>query len=330
MAKAVFLAHKPHLLTAYPPDSRQEIASLWEIAGEDIEGEKWRDSVASLQDAEAIFSTWGMPRLDADFLAAAPRLKAVFYGAGSVKGFVTEEAQKRDLIVCSSWQANAIPVAEYSLATILLSMKRFWHHMRKSPAEKHSDHNMPCPGNFRSKVGLVSLGAIGRDVARRLKSFELKVLAHDPFFPAEKAADLGVELVSLETIFSDCDVVSLHLPWLPSTEGMINRNLISSMKEGATLINTARGAVISEPDLCEVLQERPDLTAILDVTHPEPPLADSPLRVLPNVLITPHIAGSRSGEIARMGQWMIDESRRYLKNEPLHYQVPLDKLESLA
>jgi phosphoglycerate dehydrogenase-like enzyme len=330
MSKAVFLAHKPHLLTAYPPDQRKEIATLWQVVGEDIQGEDWRTHADQLKEAEVIFSTWGMPTLDAEFLAAAPNLKAVFYAAGTVKGFVTEEAQQRGIVVCSSWKANAIPVAEYTLATILLSMKRFWHHMRKAPADKYTDHELECPGNYRGKVGLISLGAIGREVAILLKSFDLTVLAHDPYFPADGVAELGVQLVPMEQIFAECDVVSLHLPWLPSTEGIINRSLLSLMKPGATLINTSRGAVVNEADLCAVLAERSDLTAVLDVTHPEPPLPDSPLRFLPNVLITPHIAGSRCGEIARMGQWMVDESRLFLANQPLQHQVPLDKLESLA
>jgi phosphoglycerate dehydrogenase-like enzyme len=271
-----------------------------------------------------------MPVLSGEFLEAAPALKAVFYAAGSVKGFVTDAGWERGIVVSSAWAANGVPVAEYSLAAILLSLKRFWHfsRMTRSGAVRSDDLNLP--GAYHTKVGLVSLGAVGRATARLLKPFDLTLLAYDPFLPAGAAEDLNVGLVPLEELFRECDVISLHAPWIPETERMITGRLIASMKEGATLINTSRGAVVAEDEMIEVLTRRPDLSAVLDVTYPEPPAPDSPLRSLPNVILTPHIAGSMQGECARMGSWMAVEFQRYVSGEPLRHAVTRDRLARMA
>lgn len=291
---------------------------------------RWKEAGDALAQADVIVSTWGMPDLDAEFLAAAPALKAVFYAAGSVKGFVTDAAWERGIVVSSAWAANGIPVAEYSFATILLSLKRFWHFSRMMRDGATSHENLSVAGAYHSKVGLVSLGAVGRATARMLQPLDVTLLAHDPFLPEEQAGELQISLVSLQDLFRECDVISIHTPWIPETERMITGELISSMKPGATLINTSRGAVIAEDEMIAVLSRRPDLSAVLDVTYPEPPAEDSPLRSLPNVVLTPHIAGSMQGECARMGSWMADELRRYLSEEPLRYRITRAMLAKMA
>jgi phosphoglycerate dehydrogenase-like enzyme len=175
-------------------------------------------------------------------------------------------------------------------------------------------------------VGLVALGSIGRLVLERLRTTEIETVAYEPF-PGDEERNL---LVDLPTLFSTCDVISLHLPWIPETEGLIHHSLLRSMKEGATLINTARGAVMDEQALCSVLADRPDITAVLDVTHPEPPVKNSPLYSLPNVVLTPHIAGSVGPEVARMGVWMAQEFARYVNREPLLHVVRPQELALMA
>ena len=319
-----------YLPLAYPDDLRVAIGKLVHLLPEPIEGAKWKMHPATLSEADVIFATWGMPKLDGEFLAAAPRLRAVFYAAGSVKGFATPEAYNRGIVISSAWQANAIPVAEYALSTILLGLKGFWISQRISREGPFRHQQFTLPGAFRSTVGLVSLGAIGKLVAGHLAKHEIRVLAYDPFVSASTAASFGVTLVSLEELFAQSHVVSLHAPWLPETEKMINGPLLHSMPQCATLINTSRGALIDEADLCEVLANRSDITAILDVTHPEPSLPSSPLRTLENVVLTPHIAGSIGGEIARMGYWMKDELDLYLAHKPLQHGVTQDMLTRMA
>jgi phosphoglycerate dehydrogenase-like enzyme len=161
-------------------------------------------------------------------------------------------------------------------------------------------------------------------------TFDFRVIAYDPYVDPATAAELGVELVSLEEAFACADVVSLHTPLLDETTGMITGKLLSSMKRRATLINTARGELINEPEMIEVLKARPDLFALLDVTEIEPPRTDSPLYVLPNVVLTPHIAGCTGGDCRRLGRCMIEETRRFLNGESLRWQITREKLALLA
>ena len=327
---AILLGKPNYLPMAFPEALRAEIGQKVRLHPDVINAADWKNHTAALAEADVLFATWGMPKLDADFLATAPKLKAIFYAAGSVKGFATPEAYKRGIQISSAWQANAIPVAEYSHATILLGLTGFWSSQRLARAGKFEHQHFPVAGGFHSNVGLVSLGAIGRLVAGHLARHEINILAYDPYVTPAGEASLGVTLVSLEELFAKSHVVSIHTPWLPETAKMINAALLRSMPQTATLINTSRGAVIDEVDLCEVLAERQDITAILDVTHPEPPLPDSPLRTLENVVLTPHIAGSIGGEIARMGYWMKDELDLYLAGKPLQHGVSEDMLACMA
>jgi len=330
MPSAIFAGQPENLPIAFPSDLRLQISRQVRILAGEFEGDGWRDQTERLKEVDLIFATWGMPKLDEEFLDATPGLKAVFYAAGTVKPFATEASYKRGVIISSAWEANAIPVAEYTQAAILLSLKRFWQFLRQSPEQKFTRGSLAFPGAYRTKVGLLSLGAVGRRVAEGLASTQVRLLAYDPFADPAMAARLGVTLVSLEELFAESDVVSIHAPFLPETEKLVSGLLVGSMKEGATLINTARGAVVNEEELCAVLRGRPDLTAILDVTEPEPPLADSPLRSLENVILTPHIAGSLGSEITRMGDWMVDEMQRYLDGEPLHHCVTREMLARMA
>jgi len=280
--------------------------------------------------ADVIFSGWGAPKMDAAFLATAARLKAVFYGAGTIRYFTSDTFWERNIVVSSAYAMNAVPVAEYTLATILLSLKNYWFHAVEIKRLGRFTDRVPCAGAYGSKVGLISLGMIGRRVRERLRSFDLQVLAYDPYVTPNEADRLGVELVSLEEIFSRCDVVSLHTPWLKETEGMIQGRHFELMKPRATFINTARGAVVRETEMCEVLQRRPDLTALLDVVWPEPPAQGSPLFSLPNVILTPHIAGSRDRECRRMGSLMIEEFDRWSRGEELQWAISEEKALTLA
>lgn len=294
-----------------------------------------KDEVAAnpaiLAEVEVIFSGWGAPVMDEAFLAAAPKLRAVFYGAGSIRGFATDAFWARGITVTSAYAMNAVPVSEFTLAAILFSLKNVWRYALGAKRGGQFPSKIPCAGTYGSKVGLVSLGMIGRLVRERLRPFDVEVLAYDPFVTREQAAAIGVEMVSLDEIFRQCDAVSLHTPWLKETERMVTGAHFRSMKPGATFINTARGAVVCEDELIEVLTERSDLTALLDVTYPdEPPTPGSPLYSLPNVVLTPHIAGSMDFECRRMGQLMIEEFDRWSRGDSLKWGLTREKAATLA
>ena len=289
-----------------------------------------------IRDAQVLFSTWGMPVLTREQWAdAAPKLEAVFYGAGSVRYFA-EPLLSGGVRVFSAWQANGIPVTEYTVAQIILANKGFYGAARlcsRSRADRQAAERYfrSFRGNYDTPVGLIGLGAIGAGVARRLvQDYRLTVYAYDPFCTQERAAELGVRLADPEEIFSTCLTVSNHTANIPATRGMLNYALFSRMLPNATFINTGRGAQVVEEDLVRALREEPGRTAVLDVTDPEPSPEGHPFYGMDNVILTPHIAGSVGAECFRMGAWMLDEARRWLSGEPLRYEVTEKMLATMA
>ena len=299
------------------------------FTAEDIRARKIRD-------AQVLFSTWGMPVLTREQWAdAAPKLEAVFYGAGSVRYFA-EPLLSGGVRVFSAWQANGIPVTEFTVAQIILANKGFYGTARlcsRSRADRQAAERYfrSFRGNYDTPVGLIGLGAIGAGVARRLvQDYRLTVYAYDPFCTQERAAELGVRLADPEEIFSTCLTVSNHTANIPATRGMLNYALFSRMLPNATFINTGRGAQVVEEDLVRALREEPGRTAVLDVTDPEPSPEGHPFYGMDNVILTPHIAGSAGAECFRMGAWMLDEARRWLSGEPLRYEVTEKMLATMA
>jgi phosphoglycerate dehydrogenase-like enzyme len=293
-------------------------------------GEAWREHRQSLADVEVIFSGWGAPRMDAEFLRHVPRLKAVFYAGGSVRYFVTEAFWQRGIRLTTAQAINAIPVAEYTVSALMLGLKRFWHYARVSRETQNFPSERPMPGAFGTTVGLVSYGTIARLVHQKLRQFEVEVIVYDPLLSDAEAAQESVRRVELDDLFAMADAVSLHTPHLAATQGMIRAHHFERMKPGSLFLNTARGEVVNEPEMVAVLQKRPDLQAVLDVTAPEPPVNGSPLYALPNVVLTPHIAGSVGRECLRMGQAMIDEYERFRSGQPLHWEVTADRAALIA
>jgi phosphoglycerate dehydrogenase-like enzyme len=328
--KALYILDSGAFERIYRPPERAEIEKLVDVYAPPQTRESIDTNPAVLRDAEVILSGWGAPVLNQAFLTAAPKLRAFLYGAGSVRSIVTDAVWKRGIVVTSAWAANAVPVSEYTLAQILLSLKRYWYFASAIKRQAGWVAKVPVAGAFGSTVGIISLGMVGRRVRELLRPFEVNVLAYDPFVSSAMAADLEVELVSLEDIFRRSDVVSLHTPWLKETEGLVSGQHLASMKLNATFINTSRGAVVREVEMIEVLRARTDLWALLDVTYPEPPAPGSPLYTLPNVVLTPHIAGALDDECRRLGQYTLEELKRYIAGEPLHWQITEERAAHLA
>lgn len=280
-----------------------------------------------------LFSTWGMPVFEKDEIREIfPDLEAVFYAAGSVQRFARPFLEL-GIPVFSAWAANGIPVAEYTFAQIILGLKGFYQTSRIFKAEGHSAAKKALqhfPGSYDCRVGLIGAGMIGKLVIEKLKALKVKTLVFDPFLPDEKAAELGVEKADLDTLFSSCTVVSNHLANNDETKGMLKKEHFSAMLPYATFLNTGRGAQIVEEDLICVLTERSDLTAVLDVTDPEPPEENSPFYTLPNVILTPHVAGSIGNEVRRMTDYIIEEAEAFLAGKPTRYAVTLKMLETMA
>ena len=281
-----------------------------------------------LAGVEIVLSGWGMPRMTPRILRALPSLKAVFHAAGSVKSFVTEEMWERDIRVSSAVEMNARPVAEFTFSMIVLSLKRVWSRIT---AQRELGLYLPDdPYLVGSTIALLGLSRTGRLVLDQIRRLDVSVIAYDPMVSSAEAARLGVELVSLEEAFARAHVVSCHIPLLDETVGMLRGEHFSAMRPGATFINTARGAIVREDELAKVLQARPDLWAVLDVLTTEPPSEDSVLPSMPNVIVTPHLAGSLGPECRRMAGAMIDEIERFIAGTSLHAEVRRAQLSVCA
>jgi phosphoglycerate dehydrogenase-like enzyme len=273
-----------------------------------------------LIDADVLITSWGVPRLTADRLAAAPKLSAVFHAAGSVRALATDELWQRGIVVTSAADANAIPVAEYTLAAIIFAGKKApflaadastayvgWSHLR----------GFGDLSNFRRSIGIVGFSRTGRRVVELLRLLDgPNVLVADPYADAAAVAAAGAKLVDLDELLPQVDVLSLHAPALPDTHRMIGAAELAQLPDHATVVNTARGSLIDSAALAEECRSG-RLFAILDVTDPEPLPAGSALRSVQNVMITPHIAGSLGSEIHRLTDHALDELTRWLTGQPL-------------
>jgi len=330
MKKGLYILNESAFDKIYSDKVRCEIGGLIDIYAPAQTAASVLAKPEVLHDAEVIFSGWGAPLMNEKFLEAAPNLKAVFYGAGSIKHFVTDAFWKRNIVITSAYAANAVPVSEFTLSQILYSLKRGWYYSSFIKRNGRYPERGSVPGAYGSTVGIISLGMIGQLVCKLLKAFDVKVIAYDPYISAGTVSELGVELCTLDDIFIRSDVVSLHTPWNKETENMIRGRHFRLMKTGAAFINTARGAVVCEPEMIEALRERTDLQAVLDVTYPEPPEEGSPLYTMDNVTLTPHIAGSMESECHRMGEYMLQELNRYLKGEPLKWALTQEKAVHMA
>lgn len=319
--KALFVLATDAYNQVYGPRERADISRLVNVTGPQMTRDYVHAHKDVLHDIDILFSGWEPPVLDDEFLAAAPNLKTVFYGAGAINAIMTEEAWARGITITSAIVGNSIPVAEYCLGVILFSLKHGWRFSRECREQRRFPPRPPVPGAYGSTIGLVSMGTVARELLKRLRAFDLNVVAYDPFLSKSEAAALNIQLLSLDEVFSRSDVVSVHTPMLEETTGMITGKQIAAMRHGATLINTSRGGVLRQDQLEDVLSHRPDLTAVLDVTEPEPPAADCRLFDLPNVIMTPHIAGSLDGECRRMGRMMVEELQRLVEGKPMQWVI---------
>lgn len=315
----------------YDPARRARIAEIASLFPHVVTSASFASQASALADVQAVFSTWGMPELGPQQIAALRSLKALFYAAGSVRGFARPFLE-RGIRVSSAWDANAVPVAEFAFSQIVLSCKGFFRNSRQLAADRgaHGKRAFSGPGCYGETVALLGAGRVARRLIGMLSRLDLHVIVYDPYLDAAEAAGLGVEKVPLEDAFRRGYVVSNHVPNLPETVGLLNARLFRLMRADATFLNTGRGATVVEDDLIAVARERPDLSALLDVTWPEPPAPQSPLYSLANVWLSSHIAGSKGDEVRRMADAMIEEYVRWAAGGRLEHEVTLDVLERMA
>ncbi|CCK26587.1 putative 2-hydroxyacid-family dehydrogenase [Streptomyces davaonensis JCM 4913] len=330
--RAVLAMDPVHVPRLFPPALLTRLRQAGEIDPELVVTDfTARPAAAALSRAEVLITGWGAPHLDADLLRAAPRLHTVLHAAGSVRDLIGEDVWRRGITVSSAVAANALPVAEYTLAMILLAGKDTFAHRDRY----RTTHTLPThaetanTGNMGRRIGVIGASRVGRRLLDLLRPFDFTVCLYDPYVTSAEAAALGAEHLPLEDLLRRSDIVTLHAPDIPETYRMLDAPRLALMRDGAVLINTSRGALIDPAALtAELVSGR--LTAVLDVTEPEPLPPDSPLYRLPNVLLTPHIAGSLGNELERLGRTVVEELERLTTGRPPLHEVRHTDLTRVA
>ncbi|MBN8218293.1 MAG: hydroxyacid dehydrogenase [Spirochaetes bacterium] len=310
------------------PDAWARLRKGFEVATETPES--WTPDAAKrvLAGADGVITGWGTPALTADLLEAAPKLRILAHSAGSVKPVVSEAIWKRKVIVTSAASCLAYPVAEMALGCLIFGLRGILTSAAATQRDGGWNNNHPGTNSiYRRTIGVVGAGFVGRLVLGHLQRFEAEVLVHDPFLSEVDARKLGARKAGLDEIAQRADAVTLHAPDIDATAGMINAAFLGALKPGCIFVNTARGRLVDEAALIARLQKG-DLFAFLDVTHPEPPAADNPLRRMANVVLTPHIAGA--GQYLRNGFQAISELERAFSGKKPKYGVTEAMLAKMA
>ena len=277
-----------------------------------------------------IVTSWDSPRIDEKILDLCPDLKAVIHAAGSIKPVISDAFIERKIRITNSAVAIGEGVAETALGFAISACKGFYTLNEDTKNGLWQENIKTKVKDFYDiKVGVISGGAVGRHMVKLLKNFHVDILMYDPVLSAEAIQAIGAEKVSLETLMSECDVVSVHAPSIPATDNMLNASHLCLLQDGAVLINTSRGSVINEQDLIAEL-EKGRFFACIDVTQTEPPAKDNKLRSLPNVVLTPHIAGTATNGLRRVALHVCEEIERLLGGEKMRTEVNLADLAKMA
>ncbi|WP_416393543.1 MULTISPECIES: hydroxyacid dehydrogenase [unclassified Curtobacterium] len=312
-----------------PPDLHSQLERVSGAAPR-ILGEDPTD--ADLQDVEVLLTGWGVPTITPETLDRLPALRAVVHTGGSVR-FLTETAWDRDISVSSAADANAQPVAEFTLGSILLAGKEApWtaRAYRNRRVFMDREEVVPDSGNNGRRIGVVGASRIGQRVIDLLRPFDFRVSLYEPYCTQEGADRLGVPLVGdLRELAARSDILTVHAPDLPSTRGMISGDVLAALPDGGVLINTARGALVDQDALtAEILNGR--IRALLDVTEPEVLPKKHLLWDLPGAVITPHLAGATGNEMRRLGSAALDDLERFITSTPLAGAVSLHLRQTAA
>jgi phosphoglycerate dehydrogenase-like enzyme len=337
------VSRRPNALVAWRPEANLDTLSAAQAArlrtlvtllrDEPVVDLAAHDVAALLPQVEVLVTGWGAPQISGAVLDAMPALRLIAHCAGTVKSLVDGVAFERGVAVVSAADANALPVAEFTLAVILLGNKRILKLREMYRAERRSlkpvRERAPGLGNYRKTVGIVGASRVGRRVIELLRPFDFDVVVFDPYLSAADALALGVRKSDLDSLMASADVVSVHAPATAETRRLIDRRRLGLLRDGAVFVNTARASLVDQDALIDEARSG-RIDVVLDVTDPEPLPADSPLYDLPNVLLTPHIAGAVGTEVQRLSALALDEIARYTNGEPLQHCVDPSLLERSA
>lgn len=330
--KILFLPRRPLAADILSSRAIETLESLGTVVWNQFDRDWSVDEFAAeLPDADAVITSWGTPTFTPELLKIAQKLRIVGHAAGSVKRLMPQEGFERGIVVVSSAALIADSVAEYTVWAMLSMQRNLYRYAQvmkvdrgwKRPDEDYA-HEL-----YYKKVGIVSASMVGRRVIALLQPFNCDIRIFDPYLSDDEAQRLGVRRVTLEEVFRDSDIISIHAPTTPETKRMIGQAHFESIQDEALLVNTARTWVLDEEALiAELRKER--FRAVLDVFEQEPLPPDSPVRDLDNVFLTPHISAYTTESRLRLVEGVAEDFRRFFAGEPLRLAVPPERLRIMA
>jgi phosphoglycerate dehydrogenase-like enzyme len=306
---------------------------IWADVTMNQDGRNWTaDELAvRLPGVDALITGWGIVQLSAAVLAKADRLRIVAHAAGSVKGFVTDAVFSRGIIVTHAASRIAASVAEFSLLAVLMGLRRAqdFDRQMKTGIPWPNSADVPTFEIAGRKVGLLGMGYVGRHAAALFRAVGAEVWAYDPYLSRERADELGVHKADLDDLLRTCPVISVHLPVTDETHHLLGVRELALVQDGAVFVNTARSWVVDQEALLhELVSGR--IWAAIDVFDSEPLPAEHPLRQIPNVLLSPHIAGLTLDSYQGLMALMIEELERFFEGHPLRFAVRREMLATMA
>jgi phosphoglycerate dehydrogenase-like enzyme len=279
---------------------------------------------------DALITCWGSPKLTADMLARdTHRLRFIGHAAGTLVPYIDPLVFDKNIKVVNANSALARSTAEFTISLMTAgawNLHGFQTDLRKG---KWRDNSVTVMGLYRQKVGLIGFGEVSKEVIRFLQGYDAQISLYSPYCTNEEANRLGIHLCSLEELLQNNSIISLHDTLTPTTRGMIGREQLQMISDGALLINTARASIINEPALIEQLKSG-RISASLDVYHHEPLPVDYELLHLPNVLCVPHIGAISGYWKSRMGELVIEDLVRFIHKESLLREITLEKFQRMT
>jgi D-3-phosphoglycerate dehydrogenase / 2-oxoglutarate reductase len=282
-------------------------------AGWDVVVSNPKEYAEHLGDCDALLVRSAV-KVNKDVLSKAPKLKVVGRAGVGVDNVDLEASTAAGVLVMNTPGGNAISVAEHTIG-LMLSLARAIPAASASTKSGKWEKKKFQGNELRGKtLGVMGLGSIGREVVKRATGFDMRIIAHDPFVNPQTAADLNVELVTLDDLYAQSDYISLHMALTPETHGMMNAGAFEKMKTGVRIVNCARGELVKSADLAAALASGKVAGAGLDVFEKEPPAADDPILAAENLLATPHIGGSTDEAQEIVGVRIAEQLVEYLVN----------------
>lgn len=266
-----------------------------------------------LSDADALLVRSAV-KVNADILSKSPKLRVIGRAGVGVDNVDLKAATAAGVLVMNTPGGNAVSVAEHTLGLMLAMARSIPQAIVSTKAGKWEKKKFMGTELRGKTLGVVGLGSIGREVIRRARGFEMKLVASDPYVNSQAAADLGVALASLEELYAQSDYITLHVALTTETQGMLNDDAFARMKRGVRIVNCARGELVDGTALAKAIQAGQVAGAALDVFQSEPPDAGEPLLALEQVLATPHIGGSTEEAQEIVGVRIVEQVIEYLRN----------------